>query len=138
MPKGGKRLAIDVGGTFVDFVLLDETTGEITIEKEPSLRESLPDRIFNGIERLKANVTELDLISHGSTTVINTILQERGASLGLITTKGFRDVLELGRGNRPEVFNLLYKPPKPLIPRFLRFEVSERLDHQGGVILSLG
>lgn len=137
MPKGGKRLAIDVGGTFVDFVLLDETTGEITIEKEPSLRESLPDRIFNGIERLKANVTELDLISHGSTTVINTILQERGASLGLITTKGFRDVLELGRGNRPEVFNLLYKPPKPLISRFLRFEVSERLDHQGGVILSL-
>ena len=137
MPKGGKRLAIDVGGTFVDFVLLDETTGEITIEKEPSLHESLPDRIFNGIERLKADVADLDLISHGSTTVINTILQERGALLGLITTKGFRDVLELGRGNRPQVYNLLYKPPKPLIPRFLRFEVPERLDHQGGVLLPL-
>ncbi len=135
MPR--KRLAIDVGGTFVDFVLLDETTGHTSIEKEPSLHKDLTDRFFDGIKRLQVNLSDLDMIIHGSTLVINTILQERGAPIGLITTQGFRDVLELGRGNRPEVYNLLYKPPRPLVPRYLRSEVPERLNYKGEVILPL-
>ncbi|MFQ5662615.1 MAG: hydantoinase/oxoprolinase family protein [Terriglobia bacterium] len=135
MPRN--RLAIDVGGTFVDFVLLDETTGKLTIEKEPSIRMSLTDRLFEGIKRLRVDPAALEMITHGSTLVINTILQEGGAPVGLITTRGFRDVLELGRGNRPEVYNLAYKPPKPLVPRYLRFEVPERLNHKGEVILPL-
>ncbi len=130
----GKRIAIDVGGTFVDFVLLDETTGNITIEKEPSLRKNLTDRIFGGLHRLRVTPADLEMIIHGSTTAMNTILQERGARVGLITTQGFRDVLELGRGNRPEVYNLRYKPPKPLVPRYLRFEVPERLNYEGKVV----
>ena len=123
----GRRLAIDVGGTFVDFVLLDETTGGIVIDKELSDAGSLPAAILRGIDRLRVNLRELDSITHGSTVVINTILQQRGARIGMITTEGFRDVLHLGRGNRPEVYNLLYKPPEALIPRYLRFEVPERL-----------
>lgn len=133
----GKRLAIDVGGTFIDFVLLDESTGDVAIEKELSLEKTLTERIFAGLGRLHIQQPELDMIIHGSTLVINTILQERGALVGLITTHGFRDVLELGRGNRPEVYNLLYKPPKPLVPRYLRFEVPERLNYKGEVVVPL-
>ncbi|MEE8304420.1 MAG: hydantoinase/oxoprolinase family protein, partial [Candidatus Tectomicrobia bacterium] len=132
-----KRLAIDIGGTFVDFVLLDEMTGTLKIDKEPSLHKSLTDCIFAGIKRLQVDLPDLDMIIHASTLVINTVLQERGSSVGLITTQGFRDVLELGRGNRPEVYNLLYKPPKPLVPRYLRFEVPERVNYKGDVILPL-
>lgn len=132
-----KRLAIDIGGTFADFVLLDEDSGSVTLEKEPSPKERLTDHIFKGIGRLDVNLTDLDMVIHGSTVVINTILQEVGSRIGLITTEGFRDVLGLGRGNRPEVYNLLYKPPTPLIPRYLRLEVPERLDHKGNVITPL-
>ena len=132
-----KRLAIDIGGTFADFVLLDEKTGSVTLEKEPSPKERLTDHIFKGIGRLDVDLTDLDMVIHGSTVVINTILQEVGSRIGLITTQGFRDVLSLGRGNRPEVYNLLYKPPAPLIPRYLCLEVPERLDHKGGVITPL-
>ncbi|MFV2044418.1 MAG: hydantoinase/oxoprolinase family protein [Anaerolineales bacterium] len=133
----GNRLAIDVGGTFIDFVLLDESTGGVTSEKELSLVHELSDRIFAGMERLEISPADLEMIIHGSTVVINTILQERGGKIGLITTQGFRDVLELGRGSRPEVYNLLYKPPKPLVPRYLRTEVPERLNHKGDVVIPL-
>ena len=133
----GKRLGIDVGGTFVDFVLLDETTGEVRIEKEPSTPEILTERILSGIRRLKVEPAELDMILHASTIVVNLIIQERGDPVGLITTQGFRDVLELGFGNRPEVYNFLYKPPKPLVPRYLRYEVTERMDYQGGIVKPL-
>ena len=132
-----QRLAIDIGGTFADFVLLDEDTGNVTREKEPSPKDRLTDHIFQGIDRLEVDLADLDMVIHGSTVVINTILQEVGSRIGLITTAGFRDVLGLGRGNRPEVYNLLYKPPIPLIPRYLRLEVPERLDHKGNVITPL-
>ena len=130
------RLAIDVGGTFVDFVALDEATGEVTIEKAPSSGQ-LEKRFFQGIDSLELDLRSLQSIIHGSTMVINTIVQEKGARLGLITTKGFRDVLELGRGNREEIYNLFYTPPPPLIERYLRLEVSERLDARGGVVTPL-
>ncbi|MFQ5942866.1 MAG: hydantoinase/oxoprolinase family protein [Anaerolineales bacterium] len=133
----GNRMAIDVGGTFIDFVLLDETSGAVKTEKELSLIRELSDHIFDGVDRLGVGVSELDMIIHGSTVVINTILQERGDVVGLITTEGFRDALELGRGSRPEVYNLLYKPPKPLVPRYLRTEVPERLNHKGAVVTPL-
>ncbi|MEM7028502.1 MAG: hydantoinase/oxoprolinase family protein [Chloroflexota bacterium] len=133
----GKRLAIDVGGTFIDMVLLDEATGVVTTEKEPSVIGAGTDNIFRGVERLGVSVNDLEMIIHGSTVVINTILQERGAKIGVITTQGFRDVLQLGRGSRPEVYNLLYKPQKPLVPRHLRFDVPERMGHKGDVVTPL-
>ncbi len=133
----GKRLAIDVGGTFIDMVLLDEATGIVTTEKEPSVIGAGTDNIFRGVERLGVNVDDLEMIIHGSTVVINTILQERGAKIGVITTQGFRDVLQLGRGSRPEVYNLLYKPQKPLVLRHLRFDVPERMGHKGDIVTPL-
>lgn len=131
-----ERLAIDVGGTFVDFVSLDEDSGNVRIEKSPSFGD-LEKRFFEGIDNLSMDLAALNTIIHGSTLVINTIVQEKGARVGLITTKGFRDVLELGRGNREEIYNLFYRPPAPLVERYLRLEVSERLDAQGEVVLPL-
>lgn len=127
------RLAIDVGGTFVDFVYFDEASNEIIIEKVPSSGQ-LEERFFEGIDLLKLSLSDLQMIIHGSTLVINTIVQEKGARIGLITTQGFRDVLELGRGNRLEIYNLLYKPPPPLVPRYLRYEVPERMNWKGEVL----
>ncbi len=130
------RLAVDVGGTFVDFVGFDDKTGSITIEKVPSSGQ-LEEQFIKGVSQLGLDLQEVKSIVHGSTLVINTIVQERGAKVGLITTHGFRDVLELGRGNRPEIYNLFYKQPEPLVPRYLRFEVPERLDWQGNIITEL-
>ena len=131
-----KRLAVDVGGTFVDFVQFDDQTGAITIEKVPSAGQ-LEEQFIAGIQRLGLDLRAVSTIVHGSTQVINTIVQERGAKVGLITTEGFRDVLELGRGNRPEIYNLFYKQAPPLVPRYLRYEVPERLDWRGDVLTPL-
>ena len=130
------RLAIDVGGTFVDFVRLDETSGAVDVEKVPS-SGALEDRFFEGLDRLGLAPRDVAMIVHGSTLVINTIVQEKGARVGLITTAGFRDVLELGRGNRAEIYNLFYTQPAPLVPRYLRYEVPERLDWRGDVVTPL-
>ena len=130
------QLAVDVGGTFIDFVHFDPETQALRVEKVPS-SGALETRFFEGIDALDVPLSSLGAIVHGSTQVVNTIVQENGAKVGLITTKGFRDVLELGRGNRPEVYNLFYKPAPPLVPRYLRFEVAERLDYQGNVLQPL-
>ncbi|MEM7345458.1 MAG: hydantoinase/oxoprolinase family protein [Chloroflexota bacterium] len=130
------RLAVDVGGTFVDFVRFDDQTGQIAIEKVPSSGQ-LEEKFLQGATQLGIDLTILQTIVHGSTIVINTIVQERGAKVGLVTTTGFRDVLELGRGNRPEIYNLFYKQPEPLVPRYLRYEVTERLDWRGEVLTPL-
>ena len=127
------HLAVDVGGTFLDFVHFDPATQSLKVEKIPS-SGALETRFFEGLEALDIPLTSLGTIVHGSTQVVNTILQENGAKVGLITTQGFRDVLELGRGSRPEVYNLFYKPAPPLVPRYLRCEVTERLDFQGNVL----
>ena len=124
------RLAIDVGGTFIDFVCQDEQTGETRTEKVRTAGE-LSDRLIEGIGALGIDIAELGTIVHGSTMVLNSIVQERGARVGLITTRGFRDVLELGRGNRPEIYNLFYRPPAPIVPRYLRAEVDERMSALG-------
>lgn len=134
--QSSRRLAIDVGGTFIDFVSFDPGTNEVTIEKVPSSGE-LEDRVFEGIDRLGADLSEVDMIVHGSTIVLNTILQERGARVALVTTRGFRDVLELGRGNRRDIYDLFYTQPEPLVPRHHRFEITERLDHRGDVVTPL-
>ena len=92
------RVAVDVGGTFIDFVLLDETTGEIMIEKQPSTPDRLVDEFLAGLARLEVPVADVHRLFHGTTVAINAVLQERGARVGLITTAGFRDVLAIGRG----------------------------------------
>jgi N-methylhydantoinase A len=131
------RVAVDVGGTFIDFVLLDEATGELVIEKQPARREALVDDFLAGLERLPVPLAEVERLFHGTTVGINTVLQERGARVGLVTTEGFRDVLALGRGSRPELYNVLFQPPPPLVPRYLRREVPERIAADGSVLVPL-
>ena len=131
------RLAVDVGGTFIDFALLDEETGDFVIEKQPSDPSRLVEQLLAGIARLPVGLDAVERIFHGTTVGINAVLQGRGAAVGLITTAGFRDVLELGRGSRPEIYNVLYRPPAPIVPRYLRREVSERLAADGSLLVPL-
>ncbi len=131
------RVAVDVGGTFIDFVLLDETTGTVTIEKQPSTPDRLVDELLAGLARLEVPIADVHQLFHGTTVAINAVLQERGARVGLLTTAGFRDVLAIGRGNRPEIYNFLYRGPQPLVPRHLRREVPERLAADGSILTRL-
>lgn len=131
------RAAVDVGGTFIDLVMVDGRTGEVTIEKQSSTPDRLADEIVAGMGRLPVPIAGIGRLFHGSTVVVNAILQERGAKVGLITTAGFRDVLELGRGNRPDIYHWLVTPPDPLVPRHLRREVGERIGPDGTEIAPL-
>jgi N-methylhydantoinase A len=131
------RAAVDVGGTFIDLVMVDARTGVTTIEKQPSTPDRLADEIVEAMGRLPAPIAEVGRLFHGSTVVVNAILQERGAKVGLITTHGFRDVLELGRGNRPDIYDWLVTPPDPLVPRHLRREVGERTAADGSEVAPL-
>ncbi|PXY18103.1 hypothetical protein BAY59_34835 [Prauserella coralliicola] len=128
------RVAVDVGGTFIDFVMLDEASGELVIEKQPSTSAKLVEEFLAGLGRLPVDIGEIERIFHGTTVAINTILQERGVAVGLITTDGFRDVLALARGGRPEIYNLFYEPVRSLVPREMRAEVRERVAGDGTVV----
>ena len=128
------RLAVDVGGTFIDYVLLNERTGDISIDKEAAYRDEISRQLFVGYDRIVGEDADVKRLIHGSTLAINTILQEKGARAGLITTAGFRDVLEIGRGNRTDIYDFFWTPPAPLIPRHLRREVAERVDFEGEVV----
>ncbi len=131
------RVAVDVGGTFIDFVLHDERTGEVVIEKQPSFPSTLAEEFATGLGRLPAPPAAISRLFHGTTVAINTVVQERGAPIGLITTAGFRDVLSIGRGARLEIYNLLYRPPEPIIPRRLCREVPERTAADGTELVPL-
>jgi N-methylhydantoinase A len=127
----GHRVAVDVGGTFIDFALLDEATGTLTIEKQPATASRLAEELLTGLGRLPVTPADIGRLFHGTTVAINAVLQERGVRVGLLTTHGFRDVLALGRGARPEIYNFFYSPPESLVPRYLRREVTERTAADG-------
>jgi N-methylhydantoinase A len=133
----GRRVAVDVGGTFIDLVSFDPATGALTIEKQPASADRLPEEMVAGLRRLAAPVGEIAQLLHGSTVALNAILQERGATVGLVTTAGFRDTLELGRGARLHIYDWLFTPPDPLVPRHLRREVKERTAADGVEIVPL-
>jgi N-methylhydantoinase A len=128
------RVAIDVGGTFIDFVLIDEQTGRVRIEKIASLPDELAGQLVAGLESFDVEAADVRQIFHGMTVGVNALIQERGAKVGLLTTRGFRDVLEMGRGGRTPVYDFVAKAPPPIVPRFLRREVTERLDVRGNVV----
>ena len=121
------RIAVDIGGTFTDVALFDEHQGTVTPGKALSTPSNLVDGIMTAMGRTTDSPADADLMIHGSTVVINSIIERQGARTALITTKGFRDVYEIGRINRPESFNLFFRKHRPLIPRDMIFEVPERV-----------
>lgn len=125
------RVASDIGGTFTDLVYLDESTGRMGVSKASTTPRNFAEGVVETIQRAKLTLSETSFFVHGSTIVINALTEKKGAKTGLITTKGFRDVLEITRANRPDLYNMYYTKPKPFVPRQFRLEVRERVNYKG-------
>lgn len=132
------RVGVDTGGTFTDICAYDELRHELHVHKVSSTPDDPGQAIATGIAELlgRLGVPSFDAISyfaHGTTVATNALLTERGVATAIITTRGFRDLLELGRGARPKLYDLQADKPHPLVPRSLRMEVTERIRHDGRV-----
>jgi N-methylhydantoinase A len=130
------RIASDIGGTFTDLVALDDQ-GNILTVKGDTTPPNFEQGVIATLERSGVRPASTEAFIHGTTTIINALTERKGAKTGLITTKGFRDVLEIARCNRPDLFNLVFAKPRPFIPRYLRFEAEERIAADGSVITPL-
>jgi N-methylhydantoinase A/oxoprolinase/acetone carboxylase beta subunit/N-methylhydantoinase B/oxoprolinase/acetone carboxylase alpha subunit len=131
------RIGVDIGGTFTDLVALDEATGAVLNAKALSTPQSLLDGVLRCVDQAGARLADTRLVIHGTTIGINALLEGKGARTGLITTDGFRDVLEIGRGNYLRMYDVLYRRPTPLVPRGRCLEVPERLTARGEVLVPL-
>jgi N-methylhydantoinase A len=127
---------IDVGGTFTDLIVVDDASGEVRIAKVPTTAHNQAFGVLAAIDAAGIDPSSLDAIIHGTTTTTNAMLERKIAQVGLITTRGFRDVLELGRRTRPTPYGLKGKFV-PLIERRFRLEVDERVDAEGQVLVPL-
>jgi len=131
-------IGVDVGGTFTDFCARNNNTGETIIHKRPSTPNDPAIAILKGINELTEKFSDkkqkILRLAHGTTVATNSLLQRKGGKLALITTKGFRDLLEIGRQVRPSVYDLQIDSPPPLIERSHRFEINERIDFNGNII----
>jgi N-methylhydantoinase A len=127
---------VDVGGTFTDLVLLDEQTGAVRVAKVPTTVRNQADGVLAALAEAAATPADVKIVVHGTTTATNAVLERKGARTGFITTRGFRDVLELGRRTRPTPYGLK-GTFEALIPRELRLEVTERMDAEGQVVTPL-
>src|ERR1044071_5456062 len=130
-------IAVDIGGTFTDLVAFDHESRRVIYAKSPTTYENLVDGILECFHKAKIKPAEASLVNHGKKLVINSLIQRKGAKTALVTSKGFRDILEIARGNRPDPFDLHYQRDEPLIPRELRFEVPERTGSKGEIVESL-
>lgn len=131
------RVASDIGGTFTDLAYLDEATGEVGMTKVATTPANFAEGVVETLRRAELSVPDTSFFVHGSTIIINALTERKGARTGLITTKGFRDVLEITRANRPDIYNMYYTKPKPFVPRYLRLEVEERVNYKGEVLAPL-
>ncbi len=134
-------IGVDVGGTFTDFYALDDRAGTAVVHKTPSTPDHPAQAIVDGLQALCAqhaiDTAAIRRLSHGTTVATNTLLQRRGATVALITTHGFRDLLEIGRQIRPHMFSLQEDYPTPLVPRERRYELAERMLADGEVLRPL-
>jgi N-methylhydantoinase A len=130
-------LGIDAGGTFTDLVVYDQASGRLSINKVPSTPDDPSRAILAGIERLGIDLGRVVKLAHGTTVATNTILERKGARLAVLTTQGFRDVLEVGRGNRTVLYDIKAVRPPPLVPRSRIFEVGERTAFDGAVLTDI-
>jgi N-methylhydantoinase A len=129
------RIGVDIGGTFTDFICYDEDGNKVIIDKIPTTPETPEKAVIEVIERnlSKDQLSKVDFFLHGTTVGLNALLERKGSKVGLLCTKGFRDILEIRRGDRAEMYNLFWQPPPPLVPRYLRLEVEERIMASGDV-----
>ncbi|MCS0823862.1 hydantoinase/oxoprolinase family protein [Cytobacillus firmus] len=130
------RVATDIGGTFTDLVYVNDE-GEIGVAKSHTTPPNFEKGVIDVIEKSEIDQTAIKTFIHGTTVIINALTERKGVKTGLITTKGFRDVLEIARGNRPDLFNVRYEKPVPFVERYLRQEVEERLNYKGEVLSPL-
>ncbi len=135
------RLGVDIGGTFTDAILIDEETGRSRISKVPTTPGDPSEGFLHATDRILASAGtdpgSLRYVVHGTTVATNAIIQRRIARTALITTEGFRDVLEIGRQIRPSLYDIGFQKPVPLVPRSLCFGIPERLDFRGEVLRPL-
>jgi N-methylhydantoinase A len=135
------RIGVDIGGTFTDLALVDDASGHIGVAKVPTTPADLTEGVIRALEmamsRYDVAAAEVKLLSHATTVVTNAILAESGARAALITTRGFRDVLELRRSARADLYDLFQDAPSTLIPRRRRFEITERVGADGAVVTPL-
>lgn len=128
-----KRIATDVGGTFTDLVAIE--TGpegmKITTAKSDTTPPNFEAGVLNVMAKGNIDPKDVDFMVHGTTVVINALTERKGVTVGLISTEGFRDTIEIARGNRPDFFNLHYEKPAPFVPRYLRAEVPGRMNYLG-------
>jgi N-methylhydantoinase A len=130
-------VAVDIGGTFTDLVAYDPGSHQVVYSKSPTTYGNFVDGILDCFAKVGLEPSTAGLVNHGTTLVINSLIQRKGAKAALVTTRGFRDVLEIARGNRPDPFDLHYCRDEPLIPRPLRLEIDERIASTGDVIAPL-
>ncbi|MBN1665686.1 MAG: hydantoinase/oxoprolinase family protein [Anaerolineales bacterium] len=139
-PKPALQIGIDIGGTFTDFVVYDPANTELTSFKLPSTPDDPAQAVLAGLESLRARSPDWPRacrIIHGSTVATNALLERKGARCALITTRGLKDVLQIGRQNRPALYDLTVSLPEPLIPAERRYEVTERIGPHGQIITPL-
>jgi N-methylhydantoinase A len=127
------RLAVDIGGTFTDLVAV-QASGRVVRAKTDTTPGRLERGVLAALTRSGVPADGVAAFIHGTTVVINAVTERSGVRTALVTTRGFRDVLEIGRANRPDLYNLAYRKPVPFVPRHLRFEVGERVSYRGEVI----
>lgn len=130
------RVATDIGGTFTDLVAV-EPSGNVIFSKSHTTPPNFEQGVMDVMEKSGVSIAEIEDFIHGTTTIINALTERKGAKTALITTKGFRDVLEIARCNRPDLFNMVFAKPRPFIPRYLRREVTERVGFDGTVLTPL-
>ena len=126
------KLAIDIGGTFTDLVAEDDD-GRVAVSKVLTTPQDHAEGVMSAVAKAAADLRRTALFLHGSTIAINTVVERKGVKTALITTRGFRDVYEIGRSNRPDAYNLFFERPVPLVLRSLRREVTERMTARGEI-----
>ncbi len=135
------RIGVDIGGTFTDVAVVDEESGSIGAVKVPTtprdFGEGVVAALNTAIARHDIDARAVGFLSHATTVVTNALLEEKGADIALLTTRGFRDILELRRSARGDLYDLFQDPPSVLVPRYRRLEITERLDAQGEVVTPL-
>ena len=131
------RVAVDVGGTFTDICVFDESTQKMRVTKVPSTPDNPMEAVLNGVKRANIDLSQVELFSHGTTVATNALITRRFPKSAMVTTKGFRDVIEIRDGTKDDLWDAYSDVSGPYIRRRDRFEVTERVDYAGNIVTEL-